>query len=160
MITEDNNEAYALLLANIPRQRIDKVFKDLNVEYDPHNDEDLLSLRAFASFYRVLFNASYLSEEMSEKSLRYLTTSSSKQGMVSAIPYNIEIASKSGERTITIVENGVEKEIHQMHEFGIIYHASRPFLIGIMTRGDDVDSLRKTIHDITKLVFEEVDLQS
>lgn len=160
MITEDDNDAYSLLFANIPHPRIDTVFKDLNVEYDPHNDDDSLSLRAFASFYRVLFNASYLNEEMSEKALRYLTKSSLKHGMVSGIPLNIDIASKFGERTVKIVEHGKEKELEQMHEFGIIYHPRRPFLIGIMVRGDDANSLTKIIHDVTKLVYEEVDMQS
>ncbi len=160
MITDDDNAAYSLLSANIPRPRIDNVFKDLNVEYDPHNDDDLLSLRAFASFYRILFNASYLSEEMSEKALRYLAKSSLKHGMASGIPVTIDIAGKFGERTVTTLENGKATELHQMHEFGIIYHPRRPFLIGIMVRGDDVDSLTRIIHDITQMVYEEVDKQS
>jgi beta-lactamase class A len=160
MITEDDNDAYSLLFANIPPSRIDMVFKDLNVEYDPHNDDDSLSLRAFASFYRVLFNASYLNEEMSEKALRYLVKSSLKHGMASGIPLNIDIASKFGERTVKIVENGKETELQQMHEFAIIYHPTRPFLIGIMVRGDDLNSLTKTIRDVTSLVYEEVDRQS
>jgi beta-lactamase class A len=160
MIVEDNNDAYSLLFANIPAPKIDNVFKDLNVEYDPHNDDDSLSLRAFASFYRVLFNASYLNEEMSEKALRYLARSSLKHGMASGIPLNIGIASKFGERTVKIVENGKETELQQMHEFGIIYHPRRPFLIGIMARGDDLNSLTKIIRDITSLVYEEVDRQS
>jgi beta-lactamase class A len=160
MIVEDDNDAYSLLFANIPAPKIDKVFKDLDVEYDPHNDDDSLSLRAFASFYRVLFNASYLNEEMSEKALRYLARSSLKHGMASGIPMNIDIASKYGERTVKIVENGKETELHQMHEFGIIYHPRRPFLIGIMVRGYDLNALTKIIRDITSLVYEEVDRQS
>jgi beta-lactamase class A len=136
------------------------VFKDLNVEYDPHNDDDSLSLRAFASFYRVLFNASYLSEEMSEKALRYLARSSLKQGMSSGIPSNIDIAVKFGERIVKTAVNGKEAQLEQMHEFGIIYHPRRPFLVGIMARGDDANALMKIIRDITKLVYEEVDQQS
>lgn len=160
MMTEDDNDAYSLLFANIPRQRIDKVFKDLNVEYDPHTEDDSLSLRAFASFYRVLFNASYLSEKMSEKALMYLARSSLKHGMASGIPLNIDIAGKFGERTVKTTIEGKETELHQMHEFGIIYHPRRPFLIGIMVRGDDANTLTRIIHDITKLVYEEVDQQS
>lgn len=157
MITEDNSDAYSLLFANIPRPRIDKVFKDLNVEYDPHRDEDVMSLRAFASFYRVLFNASYLNEEMSEKALRYLA----KPSLISSgVPFNVEIAGKTGMRTVKIPVNGKEEEFEQIHQICIIYHSRRPFLIGIMARGEDPDSLVKVIRDVTKLVYEEVDQQS
>jgi beta-lactamase class A len=160
MIVHDDAAAYSLLYANLPAGRLDKIFKDLYVEYDPHRQEDSLSLNAFAAFYRVLFNASYLSEEMSEKALRYLSKSTFRDGMSSGIPPNIDIASKHGERTISIKEDGEEKELTQLHEFGIIYHPNRPFILGIMVRGDDFDNLVKAIREITHLVYEEVDLQS
>jgi beta-lactamase class A len=162
MIAYDDSAAYSLLSANLPAGRLDKIFKDLNVEYDPQKgkDEDAMSLGAFAGLYRVLFNASYLNEEMSEKALRYLSKSTFRDGMASGIPQNIEIAGKHGERTVTVTEHGKEEELYQLHEFGIIYHPNRPFLIGIMARGDDFNSLMKVIRDITRLVYEEVDQQS
>jgi beta-lactamase class A len=163
MIAYDDTAAYVLLNDNMPPPRLDKIFKDLNVDYDPHKDkdEDSLSLSAFASLYRVLFNASYLSEEMSEKALRYLSKSTFSDGMASGIPQNIELASKFGERTISLTpsDGNDDDEIYQLHEFGIIYHPNRPFLIGVMARGDDFASLKKVIRDITRLVYEEVDQQ-
>ncbi len=160
MITNDDNEAYVLLVTHIPQSRVDKVFKDLNVEYDPHKNDDALTLRGFASFYRVLFNASYLNEEMSEKALRYLAKSSLKGGMAAALPQNIDIAGKYGERTIKVADGGHESVLNQLHEFGIVYHPRRPFLLGIMVRGEDEANLEKTIRDITHMIYEEVDAQS
>jgi len=162
MIAYDDDDAYSLLFANLPQGRLDKIFKDLNVEYDPHKEkeEDLLSLSAFAGFYRVLYNASYLNEEMSEKALRYLSKSAFRDGMASGIPQNIEIAGKHGERAVSVTADGEEEELYQLHEFGIIYHPNRPFLVGIMVRGDDFNKLMKVIRDITRLVYEEVDQQS
>jgi beta-lactamase class A len=162
MIAYDDTAAYSLLFDNLPQGRLDKIFKDLNVEYDPRKDkeEDSLSLGAFAGLYRVLYNASYLNEEMSEKALRYLSKSTFRDGMASGIPQNIELAGKHGERTLSVIENGEEKELYQLHEFGVIYHPNRPFLVGIMVRGDDFNKLMKVIRDITRLVYEEVDQQS
>jgi beta-lactamase class A len=162
MIAYDDSAAYSLLLANLPQGRLDKIFKDLNVEYDPHKDkdEDFLSLSSFGGLYRILFNASYLNEEMSEKALRYLSRSTFRDGMASGIPQGIEIACKHGERTIDVTVNGEKEEEYQLHEFGIIYHPNRPFLVGIVARGDDFNSLMKIIRDITRLVYEEVDQQS
>jgi beta-lactamase class A len=160
MIAYDDADAYALLYANLPSGRLDRTFKDLYVEYDPQKQEDSLSLNAFASFYRVLYNASYLSEEMSEKALRYLSKSSFRDGMAAGIPPNVDIASRHGARTISVTLDGDEKELLQLHEFGIIYHPNRPFLLGIMVQGEDVDQLTKILRDATRLVYEEVDKQS
>ena len=160
MIADDDDRAYDLLFAAIPPARLDKVFKDLNVDYDPHNRDDEMSLRSLASFYRVLFNASYLNEEYSEIALRYLSKSSLRHAMASVVPLNIEIAAKSGQRTVKTVENGKEVELEQMHEFGIVYHPRHPFLIGIMVRGENAPALNKTIRDVTKAVYEEIDSQS
>jgi beta-lactamase class A len=160
MIAHDDAAAYSLLYANLSSGRLDKIFKDLYVEYDPRKQEDSLSLNAFAAFYRVLYNASYLSEEMSEKALRYLSKSSFRNGMAAGVPPNIEIACKQGERTIAAATEGEQQELQQLHEFGIIYHPNRPFLLGVMARGNDVDRLAKVIRDITRLVYEEVDQQS
>ncbi len=162
MIAYDDSAACALLSANLPPGRLQKVFKDLNTDYDPQNDgkEETISLSAFASFYRVLFNASYLSEEMSEKALRYLSKSTFRDGMASGVPQQVDIASKQGERVILVTSDDGDEEICQLHEFGIIYHADRPFLVGIVARGDDFPSLVKDVRDITRLVYEEVDQQS
>jgi beta-lactamase class A len=159
MIAYDDAAAYSLLNANLPTNRLERIFKDLNVEYDPHQEDDSLSLSSFASFYRVLYNASYLPEDLSEKALRYLSKSTFRDGMASGIPSSVEIAGKHGEREIEIQKNGENITLYQLHEFGIIYHPKRPFIIGIMARGDDLDRLTKVSRDITRLVYEEVDQQ-
>lgn len=160
MIAYDDAAAYSLLNANLPSGRLDKIFKDLNVEYDPQGKDDAMSLSAFASFYRVLYNASYLSEDLSEKALRYLSKSTFRDGMASGIPSNVDIASKHGERTIVDAKDGGAKQQYQFHEFGIIYFPNRPFLVGIMARGNDVGQLIKVVREVTRLVYEEVDQQS
>jgi beta-lactamase class A len=160
MIVHDDAAAYALLYANLPGSRLDRIFKDLSVDYNPRKRDNSLSLSAFAAFYRVLFNASYLSEDLSEKALRYLSKSTFRGAMASGIPPNIDIASKAGERTISVADDGEEKEQFQLHEFGIIYHPNRPFLLGVTVQGADTEHLEKIIRDLTRLVYEEVDRQS
>ncbi len=159
MIANNDAAAYALLQKNLPASRFEKILKDLDVEYDPNKREDSLSLNSFAAFYRVLFNASYLSEEMSEKALRYLSQSTFRDGMASGIPQNISIACKHGGRLITTTADNKEQKFYQIYEFGIIYHPNRPFLLGVMVRGDSVDGILKIIHDITSLTYNEIDQQ-
>jgi len=155
MITLDDAAAYALLRANLPAGRIEKVFKDLDVGY-----EESLSLNACAAFYRALFNASYLSEEMSEKALRYLYKSTFKEGMTQSLPPNIDSAGVYDERSITAPGGDEEQEQFQVREFGIIYQPNRPFLLGVMVKGSDVTRMKKVIRDITRLVHQEVDRQT
>ena len=161
MTAYGDNAAYTLLLANLPPAYLHKIAKDLYVNYDPDVTGDSLTLSAYASYFRVLFNASYLSEEMSEKALRYLARSVFREGMASGIPPDINIASKAGERVIKTVDGeGEPAEVLQLHEFGIIYHPERPFLLGVTARGGDFPDLARVIRDITRLVYAEVDSQT
>lgn len=161
MTAYGDNSAYALLLANLPPVYLQRTSRDLSMNYDPEKKEDSLTLSAYASYFRVLFNASYLSEEMSEKALRYLARSVFRDGMAAGIPPETGIASKSGERIIeTVGADGAPTEVLQLHEFGIIYHSERPFLLGITARGSDFPDLARVLRDITSLVYTEVDRQS
>jgi beta-lactamase class A len=160
MVAYSDNDAYALLAANIPPEHLRKIYKDLYMNYDPSKGEDVLSLSAYASFFRVLFNTSYLSEEMSEKALRYLSRASFRRGMAAGVPGDIDVASKAGERVIPQGGSDPEGTMFQLHEFGIIYHPERPFLLGITVRGDDPETLARVIRDITRRVYTEVDRQS
>jgi len=160
MIAYGDNNAYGLLMANLPPLYLHMVAKDLYVDYDPDVTGDSLTLSAYASYFRVLFNASYLNEEMSEKALRYLARSVFRDGMASGIPAGVDIASKTGERVMSFVDSeGESTEVLQLHEFGIIYHPERPFLLGVTARGNDFRKLSKVIRDIASLVSSEVDQQ-
>lgn len=161
MIAYADHAAFRLLLANLPAERLQKVYKDLYVDYDPDKSEDYLSLTAYAAFFRVLYNASYLNREMSEKALSYLSRAAVfKSGIAAVIPPDTDVASKFGERTFQTEDGGSTKEIKQVHEFGIIYYPNRPYLMGIVTRGDDFKKLEKVVRDISRLVYDEVDRQS
>ncbi len=161
MIAYDDDTAFAMLSANLPANRLDKILKDLNGEYDPQKQNKSLSLNTYATLFRVLFNASYLSEEMSEKALRYLSKTAFQDGIASGIPLNIEKAVDHEEYSFEKNSGEEEKNnVHLLQEFGIIYHQNRPFLLGIIVQGNDDSHLKTVIRDITRLVYQEVDQQS
>jgi beta-lactamase class A len=158
MVAYSDDNAYALLEHNLPAKYRNRIYTDLYVNYEPNKKDDLISLSAYASFFRVLFNSSYLSEEMSEKALRYLSRTSFRKGIAAGIPPDIDLAAKAGERTVGQTADGAP--LLQLHEFGIIYHPGRPFLLGVTVRGTDYDELASVIRDITRLIYTEVDRQS
>lgn len=52
-----------------------------------------------------------------------------------------------------------EKGIKQLHDVGIIYHEDNPYLLGIMTRGQDYAKLAQVIEKISSFIYSEVDRQ-
>lgn len=145
----DNNVSY-LLLENIDQNALDNTYRDLGIDIpDIRKPEDFMSVKTYASFFRILFNASYLSKEMSEKALRLLSKTQFKHGLVAGVPSDIEVAHKFGERKF--------HELEQLHDCGIVYYPQHPYLLCVMTRGDEFPDLGNIIKDISYLVYKEVE---
>lgn len=150
MIIFSDNQAKDLLLGNIDQLVINKVYKELSILTPPDTfADDFMTVKEYASLFRVLFNASYLSREMSEKALQVLSQTDFKAGLVQGLPPNIIVAHKFGERQLA---NGVS----QLHDCGIVYFPNHPYLICIMTRGNNYQKLPGIISGISRLTYEEM----
>lgn len=151
-IMYSDNVAYDVLLKNIDNAQILKVYHDLGINIDKRMKEDpngdILSVKEYATFFRVLFNASYLSREKSEQALSLLTQTNFKYGIVDGLPQGTIVAHKFGERYYTF------SGIRQLHDCGIVYDPQHPYLLCIMTRGTDFNQLSSAIQDLTKTVNE------
>lgn len=160
MIVYSDNNANDLILGSIDARLFDAPFIDLGIEIPGiRKQEDFMSVKAYASFFRVLFNASYLSREMSEKALGYLTLVEFREGLVAGVPSNVAVAHKFGERRILDLDKKDKKDIKELHDCGIIYYPSHPYLLCVMTRGSDFENLIDNISDISRFVYGEIDQQ-
>jgi beta-lactamase class A len=149
-IIYSDNRALPPLYQNIPDQYISDIYKVLGLSPDLYKKPDgTVSVLSYASFFRILYNASYLSKEYSEKALQLLSKIDYKGGLRAGIPAGIAIARKFGEGGYL----GMEK---QLHDCGIIYHPRKPYLLCVMTRGDNIQNLQIVIQDISKYVYEQV----
>ena len=154
MLAYSDNNAWWLLITNIDTREMDAIVTDLDVDFDVAKSAgDSISVRSFSSFFRVLYNATYLSREMSEKALQYLSHEDFHDGVIAGVPKGVPVASKFGERTL---DNGGGKELH---EFGIVYHPKGPYLVGIMTKGNDFARLVTVLRDISAEVYAEMGKQ-
>jgi len=150
IINSDNNSLF-ILQDNIDNTLIDKVTIDLGIETASTNSpEDYMSVKSYASLYRVLYNSSYLDREYSEKALEILAKTTFDKGLRQNLPKNIPIADKFGEREL---DNGVK----QLHDCGIIYYPKHPYLLCVMTRGSDYDKLSVIIGNISKIIYQDID---
>lgn len=149
-ITYSSNEAAEYLLENVDGEILKKVFHDFNIP-DPSagDEENFMSVRSYASFFRILYNASYLEKNNSEKALEILSQSKFKDGIVAGLPADVPVAHKFGERRY--MDDG--REVKQLHDCGIVYARNRNYLLCIMTRGDDFDKQKILISDISKAVY-------
>lgn len=150
LITQSDNQAYDLLLANIDNQFLVKVFADLGIDISlgfTNPNGDILSVKSYASFFRILYNASYLSPKLSEAALHILSQSQYKDALVAGIDPSIQVAHKYGERSY------IESNTKQFHDCGITYLPGKPYLICIMTRGDNFETLTSTISEISRQIY-------
>ena len=153
MIIYSDNDAKDLVVKSLDnRDIIDEVFNLLGGDFATEDFD--ITVRSYASFFRILFNASYLSKDMSEKALELLVKTNFDPGIAGGVPNNISVADKFGEKVPTT--NSEEK---QLHNCGIVYYPKHPYLICIMTRGDDFDRLAGVIKSISSFVYQEVDKQ-
>lgn len=159
MVAENDDQAYAVLAANLPPAYLQRIFKDIYINYDPAKHDESVPFSAYASFYRVLFNASYLNRDMSEQALRFLSQTSYRDGIISGVPRDIDVVAKYGERVLDDRSNGQPAAMKQLHEVGIVYHPRHPYIMGVMVRGSDPSRLQKVLRGISALIFEEVDRQ-
>lgn len=154
MIIYSDNNAKNLLELNLPVEKEAKIYTDLNVPdilTEKDTGVDVLSVRQNAAFYRVLYNASYLSIDMSKKALNLLTQSRRPKGMLVGLPNDLVIANKFGERSLD--------DSKQLHDCGIVYYPKNPYMFCIMTMGDSFPEQAEVISDIAKAIFLQINSQ-
>jgi len=154
MIANSDNNAVPLIYQNFDSQHLLKTYRDLGIygsnDFDPNQ---YMSVKTYASFFRILYNSSYLDPELSEKALEILSSSDFTDGLRGGIPDTIPIAHKFGERELPAFQS------FQLHDCGIIYYPGHPYLLCIMTRGDSLSSLSSVIKNISSLVYSQVENQ-
>jgi beta-lactamase class A len=142
----------ALLVENLPLPIQDKVFTDLGITVPGvRGTEDYMSVSDYAAFFRILYNASYLSKDDSQKALDLLTKVDFADGLRAGVPKDVPVANKFGERQIGTSQ--------QLHDCGIVYFKDHPYLLCIMSRGSDFNKLASSIKDVSRLVYGEVQKQ-
>lgn len=151
MISRSDNAAVHTLLPDMTVADYRKVYADLGLPRPNTRDaDDPISVRAYASFFRILYNASYLSRDMSERALRYLAASEFPYGLRAGVPADMTVAHKFGES-----DDG--KGTRQLHDCGIVYHPRSPYILCVMTKGQDMGAMAAFIASVSGLVHRRVD---
>ena len=107
-----------------------------------------ITAKTYSNFFSVIYNAGYVSIKSSEYAASLLTESAFKEGLVKLLPTELKVAHKFGEWG-----NGYEKELH---ETGIVYMNDSPYLVTIMTSGNDWNNLSNVISKVSKIIYDKM----
>lgn len=159
MIAHSDNSSYVVLssyLANsLPNGNniFLRTYQELGLLTPSNVLDNSITVRGYATIFRLLYGAAYLNEQDSELVLSWLAQSTFNLGLKAGVPANIVVAHKFGER---FSDDSNEK---QLHDCGIVYYPQNPYLLCIMTRGNDWNAQVKTIATISEMVYKEVDFR-
>ena len=154
MIVQSDNNAFMLLSGIVDPQTLGKVYGLLALRPpSAPGEESEGAVLTYASFFRILYNGTYLTKEMSDLALAHLAEAEFRAGLVAGVPASVPVAHKFGERTDPTTG---EK---QLHDCGIVYHPRHPYLLCVMTKGPRFDGLAEVIALASRTVYSEVEAQ-
>lgn len=157
MIVHSDNAAAVLLERYVnahagARHPYDAVFDEMGIRVAQADDKiSALTVKSYASFFRYLYNASYLGKEMSDRALALLAHSEFRDGIVAGVPSDIRVSHKFG------IVNIQGQDTKQFHDCGIVYHPRRPYLLCIMTRSTDISRAAEAIRYVSRRIYEDVE---
>lgn len=155
MLSYSDNNATTVLFKAMNGKELDEVIDGMNIDNHINDSGNSISLHDYSGFYRILYNSSYLSREMSEKALELLTREDFPIGIAAGVPAGTPVAAKFGEFT-----HGQSGSHRELHEVGIVYHPRQPYILGIMTRGSSTENQAACIREISRIIYSEVDANS
>lgn len=149
MIVESDNDATMLLNINMDVSIYNEVLEAISLPIpDPHQSDYPLTTETMSRFFRLLYNATFLSPEMSDKALELLTESHYRQGMVRDVSDRVTVAHKFGEKNL---DGGF-----QLSEGGIFFTGSTDYVLIVMTKGKSQKELQNIIAEVSKLILEDL----
>jgi beta-lactamase class A len=153
MIINSDNGAKDVLLDNINQQSFIEVHTDLGLPNPATTLNYTITAKQYSVLLRVLYNATYLSRQYSEKALQIMSQATYNEGLVAGVPKGTVVAQKFGEALDSSNPNSPEINLSNC---GVIYHPTHPYILCVMTKGKSVDALTKAIASISGVVWNQV----
>jgi beta-lactamase class A len=150
MLTESNNEAANTLAVAGGTSTVDSVYHDLGLTVPTPGQDYSINTHQYASFFRILYNATYISRASSESILKTLGNTTFQAGLSAGVPQSVNVSDKFGTRQVD--NSGTV----QLHDCGIVYAPKKPYVLCVMTQGADFNKLADVIKNISTVVYSNV----
>ena len=115
-----------------------------------------ISASDYSLFFRVLYNATYLSDDYSEEALSILGKATFNQGITEPLPKGTVVAHKFGVRVYSTPDTSNNSSALELHDCGIVYLPNNPYFLCVMTHGSSLGALETRIQGISSLVYNAV----
>lgn len=148
MIIQSDNGAKNALLDAVDPEYLKEAFFDMG--FASVDEASTVSPRAYANFFRRLYNATFLTRDFSERALAMLGKTEFSAGLRAGVPAPIAVAHKFGERGV--YEDGRVVGV-ELHDCGIVYEPGNPYFICVMTSGYDEKSLARIIREVSARAY-------
>ncbi len=149
MVMYSDNGARDVLMEYIDYGILSETLEDLGIPLPKQGTEYTVSPRLYSRLFRILYNGTYLTPEMSELGLSWLAQSEYADGIRAGVPDDVEVANKFGNATVTGADG---TDTYELHDCGIVY-AELPYTLCVMTRGDDLAALADVIAELSRVAF-------
>lgn len=153
MITDSDNGAEIMLFNSIDKKDLNAIYNSLNIQSpDDVTTDFTISPRAYSLFFRIIYSATYLSRDLSERALTILSKTTFDDGIVGGLPTNLVVSHKFGEYVIGT--KGSQIESIELHDCGIVYYPTNPYFLCVMTKGNNLNELKSIIKTISSMVYQ------
>lgn len=159
MIIDSDNNAAQLLQNNLNPSDLLEVYSDIGIPVSGTLTDENMSPKAYSYIFRILYNATYLSKAMSQYALEILSQANFSYGLEAGIPTSVPSSNKFGERTVETADpttGATTVDYRELHDCGIIYYPGDPYLLCVMTKGQDFNKLAQIIASISSTVYSEM----
>jgi beta-lactamase class A len=154
MLMQSSNEAAVALSKEAGIDQITSVYRDFGLTLPALGSDYKIDTHTYSSFFRILYNATYIDREDDEEILGLLAKTQFTVGLVAGVPAGTTVSHKYGAREIDGA-GGLE----QLHDCGIVYAPGKPYVLCVMTQGSDFTKLADTIKQISAAVYKGVSEQ-
>ena len=151
MLVDSRNDAKYVLAQAMPPTEQDGVWRDLGLTPPLRDRDPEITVDAMALMYHALYDGAWLGRDVSEMALRWLAVASWKDGLLALLPPDAVAAHKYGRRALEPTTRGQRV---QLHDCGIVYRASHPMVVCVMTDGTNEKAAEQTIQQIAKAAWD------
>lgn len=150
MIIDSDNTAKNMLESRMDKGFLNEVYSELGIA-SPYSGSQpySISTRTYALFFRVLYNATFLNHDMSERALALMSEVRFDKGIRAGTPKEVAVSDKYG---FAILKRD-EPRIIELSDCGIVHEPTRPYLLCVMARGTDPDVTASYIANVASTTF-------
>lgn len=144
-LVDSDNTAHFILIRNLELDEIESVYAHMGLNGFLDSDGSI-SAKRYSVILRTLYNASFLTDNSSQKLISFLVDEPFEDYLKSGLAKNVKFAHKIGVDT--------EKKVYL--DSGVVYLEDRPYILIVMTKTKEELEAKAIMKDVSEHVFNYV----